>query len=1046
MRSCGGLLILVLLVVSEGRPVFAQKELVDGQQLPTFPVADYYTGLHFYHLGQFELALKRFQLMVPKAVRSTYVRFPWVDSIFHEVMMGACFEQLGQLSDAMTHYNRAANIFVRFPQVGLLVMWWYPLTPAQQTNRVISPWGRIQRPVNPGIYPMRYFPIHRGLLREYLLGEWLVDRQTFGQRHFVNANDILPAIQNGDVLMFDMPEYVRCLSVMLQGRYRILGPMASFDPLSHELLRAFRPSWFPVSYSLRGRERHWSQTWMTLLQGLAFLGAGNEARAKSLLQESVVMPGQMVHHLSASAMLQLGKIEASHRNWKAASNWFQDASHVAYVYQDSDTIVESFKGWFRSSLQDSDTQKAPLAPAIKWAKTARYQAFQHSLNDAVTVEMLRQLSFGNLQDAQFHYMQSSLLLIGAEQQLEANRVSRARRMIREFLVGNRRSRVDSRLLEAQYEFLSARLAYSRKDQAAGDAALQRSLAIQASQSPRRFQFQLMLRMLNGGDDQQILQKLYPYFFTQAPLWEESWEVADSIVYKRQPKTEVMDEWFQRLFYQGKRSLTFEISEQIRRERYLSTLPLAGRMLSFAWIFEAPDHMLPPRVREMRRIFSARFPEYGKLTQQWQTLHDQFRKQPLVPETVEDKKQQQSLVRSIIQLDATRRLYRRQAACSRGPVEPVFPPLRRLTELQKQLPEGRAIWSFYISRQRVYAFWLTSRNFDSWEVGQVPTMTRTVAEWLRAIGNVGRRPLTSQVLSDSNWKTMSQGILNQLLQGRGSNLLRGVKELVVVPDGVLWYLPFELLGYDVFAPGEPFSSLIGRVQVSYVPTASLAIPTSRLSEINTDTVVSLGRDRKSDETSWDKQLGEDMASLPTGEVFQFKATVKSSVPVALANNRIFLQDLDWPGNQIFGWNPFAYQLSATPISLPPVIEYGMHGMRSVILARQRTPAEWALDSKKVDTSGHSMFFMSTNLMASGIQRLLISRWRVGGQSARYLIRDFLQEQPHSTPSDAWQRAVLLSGKRLLDPAGEPRLDSQMKMSAAAEHPFFWSGYLPMEGGL
>ena len=79
-------------------------------------------------------------------------------------------------------------------------------------------------------------------------------------------------------------------------------------------------------------------------------------------------------------------------------------------------------------------------------------------------------------------------------------------------------------------------------------------------------------------------------------------------------------------------------------------------------------------------------------------------------------------------------------------------------------------------------------------------------------------------------------------------------------------------------------------------------------------------------------------------------------------------------------------------------------------------------------------------------ILISRWRVGGQSARYLIRDFLQEQPHSTPSDAWQRAVLLSGKRLLDPAGEPRLDSQMKMSAAAEHPFFWSGYLPMEGGL
>ena len=1046
MRSFGWLLILVLVVVPEGRTAFAQKQLVDGQPLPTFPNAEYYSGLHFYYQGQFGLALKQFQRLVPRAIRSSYVGHPWVDSIFHEVMMGACFEQLGQLSDAMTHYNRAASIFVRFPQVGLLVMWWYPLTPAQQTNRVISPWGRIQRPVKPGVYPMRYFPIHRALLSEFLLGEWSVDRTTFGQRHFSDPQDILPAMQNGNVLMFDMPEYVRVLSVMLQGRYRILGPMAAFDPLSHELLQAFRPSWFPVSYNVRGGEQHWSDTWMTLLQGLAFLGVGNEARAKSLLRESVVMPGQMVHHLSASAMLQLGKIEVSHSNWKAARNWFQDASHVAYIYQDSDAIVESFKGWFRSSQQDSETRTVPLAPAIKWAKTARYQAFQHSFNDAVTLELLRQLSIGHLQDTRLHYLHASLLLIGAEQQLETNRVSRARRMIREFLVGTRRSGVDSRLLEARYEFLSARLAYSRKDQAAGDAALQRSLAIQAFQSPRRFQFQLMLRMLNGGDNQQILQKLYSYFFTQTPLWEESWEVADSVVYQRQAKAQVMDEWFQRLLYQGKRSLAFEFSEQIRRERYLSTLPLAGRMLSFAWIFESPDYMLPPRLLEMRRVFSARFPEYGELTQQWQKLHEQFRKQPLVPETVEDQKQQQSLVRSIIQLDATRRLYRRQAACSRGPVEAVFPPLRRLTEIQKQLSEGRAIWSFYVSRQRVYAFWLTSSNFDSWEVGQVSTMTRTVAELLRAIGNVGRRPLTSQGLSDSNWKTMSQGILNQLLQGRGSNLLREVKELVIVPDGVLWYLPFELLGYDVFAPGEPFSSLIGRVRVSYVPTASLAMSTARLSEINTDTVVSLARYKKSDEASWDRQLGKDLASLPTGEVFQFQASVKSSVPVVLANNRIFLQDLDWPGNQIFGWNPFAYQLSATPISLPPVIEYGMHGMRSVILARQKTPAEWALDSKKSDSSGHSMFFMSTNLMASGIQRLLISRWRVGGQSARYLIRDFLQEQPHSSPSDAWQRAVLLSGKRLLDPAGEPRLNSQMKMPAAAEHPFFWSGYLPMEGGL
>ena len=45
-----------------------------------------------------------------------------------------------------------------------------------------------------------------------------------------------------------------------------------------------------------------------------------------------------------------------------------------------------------------------------------------------------------------------------------------------------------------------------------------------------------------------------------------------------------------------------------------------------------------------------------------------------------------------------------------------------------------------------------------------------------------------------------------------------------------------------------------------------------------------------------------------------------------------------------------------------------------------------------------------LMSSGAQTILLSRWRVGGQSTIELIREFVQELPRTSAADAWQRCV------------------------------------------
>jgi hypothetical protein len=73
--------------------------------------------------------------------------------------------------------------------------------------------------------------------------------------------------------------------------------------------------------------------------------------------------------------------------------------------------------------------------------------------------------------------------------------------------------------------------------------------------------------------------------------------------------------------------------------------------------------------------------------------------------------------------------------------------------------------------------------------------------------------------------------------------------------------------------------------------------------------------------------------------------------------------------------------------------------------------------------------------------------VGGDSSAALVREFVQELPHTTPADAWQRSVLLLEQTAIDAEAEPRVrrSSATKDPITAAHPFFWSGYVLVDMG-
>ena len=92
-----------------------------------------------------------------------------------------------------------------------------------------------------------------------------------------------------------------------------------------------------------------------------------------------------------------------------------------------------------------------------------------------------------------------------------------------------------------------------------------------------------------------------------------------------------------------------------------------------------------------------------------------------------------------------------------------------------------------------------------------------------------------------------------------------------------------------------------------------------------------------------------------------------------------------------------------------------------------------------------------MMSTGTRTVLLSRWRSGGQTSLDLVREFTQELPHTTPADAWQRAVQVVSNSPLNIEAEPRMKKSRGEHAdsdaaqRATHPFFWAGYLLADSG-
>ena len=91
---------------------------------------------------------------------------------------------------------------------------------------------------------------------------------------------------------------------------------------------------------------------------------------------------------------------------------------------------------------------------------------------------------------------------------------------------------------------------------------------------------------------------------------------------------------------------------------------------------------------------------------------------------------------------------------------------------------------------------------------------------------GNLSFSADALNDDAWKKPAQELLAAIGKNAGPNWLAGIDELVIVPDGLLWYIPFEALQVPSDGGTVP---LISKVRIRYAPTIALSQPDARGSQ-------------------------------------------------------------------------------------------------------------------------------------------------------------------------------------------------------------------------
>jgi len=142
---------------------------------------------------------------------------------------------------------------------------------------------------------------------------------------------------------------------------------------------------------------------------------------------------------------------------------------------------------------------------------------------------------------------------------------------------------------------------------------------------------------------------------------------------------------------------------------------------------------------------------------------------------------------------------------------VSPEPCRLDQVQNDLLDAKtALIEYFLGEQKSLMFFVTKNSIELYSLPPKQELENSLKAYLKY--------LSTAPLANFEGAKAANRIYTEILFPLADKKYDGIKKLVIVPDGILYYLPFEALALE--RKDRDFIFLISKYQVSYAPSSSV----------------------------------------------------------------------------------------------------------------------------------------------------------------------------------------------------------------------------------
>ncbi|MCA9229303.1 MAG: CHAT domain-containing protein [Planctomycetales bacterium] len=956
------------------------------------PSQAYYRGIEELYRGEYRDAERIFRSETRGAIKIG-VTGRWVDSICYHAMWGEVLYHQGRFGPALEQFDQACTMFLQYPQWLLRVRFEQP--PREDVSRLRRqqlPWGTSERQFTLGLFSSQMLISQGDLLS--------------GNRAAQQGG----VVQSAQLWRIDVIEVIRCTALAIRRRSELLGPLAAQDRISREMATRLNSGGAPPN--------HWSGAWIDLQQGLVSAGEGKSDLALKQLARAELIQGRFDHPLTCVALLEQGRIHMEQGNTSVAAKYFAEASYSAFYYDNPGIVDEAFKLGAANRLAGGiESVSAALDSVAAWARRERFDHIFARVSFALSEE---QMTLGNWDAA------AATIEVGQTRLRDAR----------------------SGLLGSWSQFLAARIA-AQQGRDTAPAALAAAIDQQLVMTPRNFQ----IGLANGRYDQQLLRDrsaadIYQSLLADPTPADWVFRPLETLSVLQTPHEAAFDRWLNALLSRNDLGTALEVTDLAKRRRFLGSLAWGGRLASLRDTLELPAHTLTPQIQVRRQDLLLKYPRYGEEQKAGQQLWASLKSRWL---PALDEQSQSDLNKDWRAWSTS--LQRREAMLNmigleRVAVDPVFPPLSTAAELQAKLQPGQAVVVFHDTSNGLLGFLITAKGSTHWNCGPVGRLNKPLNDFLRSLGNYdASHDMTTKDLASDDWQATGKKLYRALFDGSSIDL-ESTDELIVVPDNLVWYVPLAALPAEL---EDRTAAMISLSKLRVVPTMGLAMGNAVVRRrVQRSGIVGRGIVPGDTEELQDESLTDLREAVLNPIALPTPSPIPTAQLASLLETLIVLDEIEIDPLRPLDWSPVPGGRAAQEDTLSHWLSLPQFGPQNILLPAVHTIAERGGRTSKRKASaaapGHELFLASCGLMSTGAQTVLLSRWSVGGQSTLDLVREFIQELPHTTAADAWQRSVQVAMEMSIHPDAETRVKADLEAPPiTAAHPFFWGGYLLIDAG-